>query len=218
MGLIRILLVDDHALMREGVASMLKNVEFIDVVGKVESGEEAINAAQELSPDIILMDIMMKGMTGIEAARWIKEQNSNIRIILLSGEVNQDYISLSAKVGVNGYLPKDVSREALIEAIKKVNAGEKYFSPSIMNIVFEQFYNQEADEKKPAQKSKDLTTREFEVLEQVAMGKSNQEVADALFISIKTVETHKTNILSKLGLKNTAELVKYAIKNNIIEL
>ena len=218
MGHIRVLLVDDHALMREGVASMLKNVEFIDIVGKVESGEEAINAAQELYPDIILMDIMMKGMTGIEAARWIKEQNSNIRIILLSGEVNQDYISLSAKVGVNGYLPKDVSKEALVDAIKKVYAGEKYFSPSIMNIVFEQFYNQEADEKKPAQKSKELTTREFEVLEQVAMGKSNQEVADALFISIKTVETHKTNILSKLGLKNTAELVKYAIKNNIIEL
>lgn len=218
MGLIRILLVDDHALMREGVASMLKNVEFIDIVGKVESGEEAINAAQELSPDIILMDIMMKGMTGIEAARWIKEQNGNIKIILLSGEVNQDYISLSAKVGVNGYLPKDVSREALVEAIKKVNAGEKYFSPSIMNIVFEQFYSQESDEKKPAQRNKELTTREFEVLEQVAMGKSNQEVADSLFISIKTVETHKTNILSKLGLKNTAELVKYAIKNNIIEL
>ena len=218
MALIRILLVDDHALMREGVASMLRNVEFIDVVGKVESGEEAINAAQELNPDIILMDIMMKGMTGIEASRWIKEQNSNIKVILLSGEVNQDFIALSAKVGVNGYLPKDVSKETLIDAIRKVHAGEKYFSPTVMNIVFEQFYQQESDEKKPAQKSKDLTTREFEVLEQVALGKSNQEVADALFISIKTVETHKTNILSKLGLKNTAELVKYAIKNNIIEL
>lgn len=218
MGLIRLLLVDDHALMREGVASMLKNVEFIEIVGKVESGEEGINAAQELNPDIILMDIMMRGMTGIEAARWIKEQNSNIKIILLSGEVNQDFISLSAKVGVNGYLPKDVSRDTLIDAIKKVHSGQNYFSPTIMNIVFEQFYKQESDEKKPAQKNKDLTTREFEVLEQVAMGKSNQEVADALFISIKTVETHKTNILSKLGLKNTAELVKYAIKNNIIEL
>ncbi|ELR72456.1 transcriptional regulator, LuxR family protein [Fulvivirga imtechensis AK7] len=197
---------------------MLKNVEFIDVVGKVESGEDAINAAQDLNPDIILMDIMMKGMTGIEASRWIKEQNSNIKVILLSGEVNQDFISLSAKVGVNGYLPKDVSKETLVDAIKKVYAGEKYFSPTVMNIVFEQFYQQESDEKKPVQKSKDLTTREFEVLEQVALGKSNQEVADSLFISIKTVETHKTNILSKLGLKNTAELVKYAIKNNIIEL
>ena len=197
---------------------MLMNVQYIEVVGKVESGEDAINAAQELSPDIILMDIMMRGMTGIEAARWIKEQNSEMKIILLSGEVSKDYISLSAKVGVNGYLPKDVSKEVLVDAIKKVYAGEKYFSPTIMNIVFEQFYSQESDEKKTTPKNKDLTTREFEVLEQVAMGKSNQEVADSLFISIKTVETHKTNILSKLGLRNTAELVKYAIKNNIIEL
>ena len=105
---------------------MLMNVQYIEVVGKVESGEDAINAAQELSPDIILMDIMMRGMTGIEAARWIKEQNSEMKIILLSGEVSKDYISLSAKVGVNGYLPKDVSKEVLVDAIKKVYAGEKY--------------------------------------------------------------------------------------------
>lgn len=215
---IRILLVDDHALMREGVASMLKDVEFIDIIGKVESGEEAINSAEEQQPDIVLMDIMMGGMTGIEAARWIQEQNNNIKVILLSGELNQELIALSAKVGVHGYLPKNISRAGLVEAIQKVYSGEKAFSPTVMNMVFEQFYQQETKPKKAVTKSKDLTTRETEVLEQVAQGKANQEIADTLFISIKTVETHKTNILSKLGLRNTAELVKYAIKNNIIEL
>lgn len=218
MKRIRVLLVDDHALMREGIAAMLKNIEFIEVVGKVESGEDAINSAEEQKPDVILMDIMMKGMTGIEAARWIKEQHSNIKIILVSGEVSQDFIALSAKAGVDGYLPKDTNREVLVEAIKKVTAGEKCFSPTIMNIVFEQFYQQEATEKKAPVKRKDISTRELEVLEQIALGKSNKEVAEALFISIKTVETHKANILSKLELKNTADLVKYAIKNNIIDL
>lgn len=218
MSKIKVLLVDDHALILEGISSMLKNIEDIQIVGKVDSGEEAINAAQELKPDIILMDIMMRGMTGIEATRWIKEHDSKINIILLSAEVSQDYISMSVKVGVSGYLPKDVSRESLIEAIKTVHSGEKYFSPYIMNIIFEQFYQQESGVKKTAIKNKDLTKREFEVLEQVALGKSNQETADTLFISLKTVETHKSNILSKLGIKNNAELVKYAIKNNIIEL
>ncbi|MEX2336666.1 MAG: response regulator transcription factor [Fulvivirga sp.] len=218
MKRIRVLLVDDHALMREGIAVMLKGIEFIEIIGKVESGEDAINSAEEKKPDVILMDIMMKGMTGIEAARWIKEQHSNIKIILVSGEVNQHFIALSAKVGVDGYLPKDTTREALVEAIKKVNAGEKCFSPTIMNIVFEQFYNQEGTEKKVPVRSKELSNREVEVLEQIALGNSNKEVAEALFISIKTVETHKANILLKLELKNTADLVKYAIKNNIIEL
>ncbi|UII22369.1 response regulator transcription factor [Fulvivirga ligni] len=218
MSSVKVLLVDDHTLMREGIASILQHIEFVQIVGKVESGEEAINAAEELQPDIILMDIVMKGMTGIEATRWIKEQNPDIKIILLSSEVSKDYITLGAKAGINGYLPKNVNKEGLVEAIRKVNAGEKYFSPSIMEIVFENFYEQESTNKKPSKKNTDLSNREMEVLEQVALGKSNKEVADALFISVKTVETHKTNILSKLGLKNTAELVKYAIKNNIIEL
>ncbi|HNP16828.1 MAG TPA: response regulator transcription factor [Fulvivirga sp.] len=217
MEKIKVILVDDHLLLLEGIASMLQNIEYIKIVGKASSGEEAINLVNELTPDIVLMDIVMQGMTGIEATKWIKEQNDTIKIIILTSEVNEKYVSLAIKAGVDGYLPKNVEKPILIEAINKVNAGERYFSQSISSIMLDSFYKQESGETKSAVNS-DLTKREFEILKQVALGKSNQEVADELFISIKTVETHKTNILSKLGLRNTVELVRYAIKNKVIEL
>ncbi|MTI21144.1 response regulator transcription factor [Fulvivirga sp. RKSG066] len=218
MSKIRVLLVDDHQLLRDGLAAMLSNIEHITVVGSAGSGEEAVNMAQEKVPDVILMDIMMGGMTGIEATRWIKEQNANIKVIIISQEVNQGLIGEGIKSGIEGYLPKDVDKTTLVNAINKVNAGEKFFSESITKIIFDSYYQQETGEQKSKAKNKDLTKREMEVLKEVATGKTNQEVADTLFISIKTVETHKSHILDKLGLKNTAELVKYAIKNEIIEL
>ncbi|MEP2773020.1 MAG: response regulator transcription factor [Fulvivirga sp.] len=218
MSKIRVLIVDDHQLLRDGLAAMLRDVEHVNVVGTASSGEDAINVAQDKVPDIILMDIMMAGMSGIEATRWIKEQNPAIKVIIVSMEVNQGLIGEGIKSGIEGYLPKDVDKATLVKAINKVNAGEKFFSDSITKIIFDSYYKQESGEKKEAVKNKDLTKREVEVLKEVAMGKSNQEVADTLFISIKTVETHKSHILDKLGLKNTAELVKYAIKNEIIEL
>ena len=211
------MLVDDHTLLLEGIAAMLGKVEYIEIVAKASSGEEAINLANESKPDLVLMDIMMQGMNGIEATRWIKEQNPGMKIVLLSSEVNENYITLAVKAGVEGYLPKDVSKPTMIEAINKVSSGEKYFAQPVTNIILDTFYKREAGEKRSTPKD-GLTKREHEVLQKVALGRSNQEVADDLFISIKTVETHKTNILSKLGLKNTAELVKYAIKNNVIEL
>ncbi len=217
MEKIKIILVDDHLLLLEGIASMLQNIEYIKIVGKASSGEEAINLVNELNPDIVLMDIVMQGMTGIEATKWIKDQNDNVKIIILTSEVSEKYVSLAIKAGVDGYLPKNVEKPILIEAINKVNSGERFFSQSISNIMLDSFYKQESGEVKSTSNG-ELTKREFEILKQVALGKSNQEVADELFISIKTVETHKTNILSKLGLRNTVELVRYAIKNKVIEL
>ena len=216
---IKILLVDDHSLMREGMAAMLREVDDFIIEGTVSSGEEAVNLAEELHPNVILMDIMMRGMTGIEAARWIKERDSKIKIILVSMEVNKDLIASGIKSGVDGYLHKDSEKEVLVDAIRAVFQGGRYFNEAITSLVFEDFYKHEKTGKPKEKKiSNDLTKREYEILEIVAHGKSNKEVADTLFISIKTVETHKTHILEKLGLRNTAELVKYAIKNNIIPL
>ncbi len=212
----KIILVDDHALLLEGIASLLKNIEYISIVGKASSGEEAINLVNELNPDVLLMDILMGGMSGIEATRWIKEQSPDVKIILLSSEISEDYVKMAVQAGVDGYLPKDVNRKTLLEAIEKVSSGEKFFAQSVTNIILDAFYKGEHT-KKPKQ-SNELSKRENEVLRHVALGKTNAEVADELFISIKTVETHKTNILSKLGLRNTADLVKYAIKHNIIEI
>jgi DNA-binding NarL/FixJ family response regulator len=222
MNKIKVLLVDDHTLMRDGLASILYKTEDIVVVGTPSSGEEAINMTRDIKPDVVLMDIIMKGMTGIEAARWIKEQDSSIKIILISMEVKKEFISAGIKAGIDGYLHKDSDKETLIEAIRAVMRGERYFNEAITKLVFEDFYTNEKTDKGEKQERKklsgDLTKREYEVLEWVAQGKSNKEVADHLFISVKTVETHKMHILEKLGLKNTAEVVKYAIKNKIIPL
>jgi DNA-binding NarL/FixJ family response regulator len=216
---IRVLLVDDHAILRDGIASILSTAEGIEVVGGCSSGEEAINMYSEYNPDVILMDIMMKGMTGLEATRWIKEQNASIKVIIISSEIRKEFVSSGIKCGIDGYLPKDVEKAVLIEAIRTVVQNKKYFNAAVTSLVFEDFYKAEKEGKKRERKiATGLTARESEVLEAIASGKTNQEVADSLFISIKTVETHKANILDKLGLRNMTELIKYAIKNNIIEL
>lgn len=216
---IRVAVADDHGLMRQGIISLLRGNEFIEVVGDVDSGEGAVNMANELSPDIFLMDIVMKGMTGIEATRWIKEHNPKIRIILISSEVNKDYITAGIKSGIDGYLPKDTDKETLLMAIHSAMKGEKYFSPEITALVFQDFYLKEKDGKGlPTKKTTELTRREEEVLVWIAHGKSLREIADELFISVKTVESHKMHIQDKLGLTNAAQLVKYAIEHGLIEL
>lgn len=216
---ITVLLVDDHALVREGVASMIKSDD-IEILASVSSGEEAVNKARELTPDVILMDIMLKGMTGIEATRWIKEHDPKIKVILLSMEVKREFVSAGIQVGISGYLHKDVDKETLLEAIRTVSGGGRFFNEAITNLVFEDFYNKTKTTTTSTRNSTlgDLTRREEEILSLVAKGLSNKEIANQLFISVKTVETHKTHILEKLGLRNTAELVKYAIKNKLVPL
>lgn len=216
---IRIAVADDHGLMRQGIISMLQGDNSIEVVGSVDSGEGAVNMANDLSPDLFLMDIVMRGMTGIEATRWIKEHNPKIRIILVSSEVNKDYITAGIKSGIDGYLPKDTDKETLLMAIHTAMRGEKYFSPEITALVFQDFYLKEKDGKGlPTKKTLELTRREEEVLVLIAHGKSLKEIADELFISVKTVESHKMHIQDKLGLNNAAQLVKYAIEHGMIEL
>lgn len=216
---IKIVLVDDHRLVQEGIASLLEQTEGIAICGKCASGEEAIDLVRSLNPDVVLMDIMMKGMTGIEATRWIKEQNSTTKVILCSTEVKKEFVSAGIKSGIDGYIPKDASKETLLEAIQKVCEGERYFTEAITKLIFEDFYLAEKGEKKRERKfAEGLTDRESEILKLVAEGVGNKEIGERLFISVRTVETHKTHILDKLGLKNATELIKYAIKNNIISI
>jgi len=213
----QIAIVDDHALLRQGIRSLLENLEDIEVIATTSSGEEALALVSTQCPDVFLMDIMMKGMSGIETTRWIKEQNPKVKIILISSEVSKEYIAAGIKAGINGYLPKDSSKEVLIDAIHSVMKGERYFSPEVTSLVFQDFYLKEKDGKGlPRKKTKELSKREEEVLTLIASGRSLREAADELFISVKTVETHKQHIQDKLGLKNTAQLVKYAIDNKLI--
>lgn len=215
--MIKIFLVDDHTLMRDGIVSMLSDCDDIQVVGSSPTGEEAINSVRELQPDVVLMDIVLRGMSGIEATRWIKEQDKNVKVILVSMEVKKEFLSAGIQSGINGYLPKDTDKETMIKAIRTVYSGERYFTDAITKLVFEDFYvHEKLKNPETTRLPNDLTKREYEVLGLVAMGKGNKEVAELLFISVKTVETHKGHILEKLGLRNSAELIKYAIKNNIV--
>jgi DNA-binding NarL/FixJ family response regulator len=215
---IKVLLVDDHQLIRDGIRAMLENTDDMQVIGSVSSGEDSINAVRENRPDVILMDIMMGGMSGIEATRWIKDFDATIKVVMLTMEINKEYVSASIQSGVDGYLPKDVGKETLLEAIRMVRGGARFFNDAIMKLVFEDFYTHEKLKTGDKNLPNDLTKREYEVLGLVASGKTNRELAETLFISIKTVETHKSHIMEKLDLKNTTELVKYAIKNKIISI
>src|SRR5882672_11114282 len=209
---INILLVDDHRLVQDGIAAILDQVEEISICGKCASGEEAVGLVRSLRPHVVLMDIVMKGMTGIEATRWIKDMDSAIKVILISTEVKKEFVSAGIKSGIDGYIPKDATKDILLEAINKVCNGEHYFTDAITKLIFEDYYLTEKGEKKRDRKTtKELTERENEILELVAQGIGNKEIAERLFISVRTVEAHKTHILDKLGLKNTSELIKYAI-------
>ena len=213
-----VLIVDDDAFFCAYLTKLLEKKGY--GVLTVESGPKALKLLNIVLPDIILLDILMPGMNGIESARWIKEIDQAIRVILVTMEVSKDYVSAGIKSGVDGYLPKDVDFNVLHEAIRTVKNGGRFFNEAITNLVFEDFYQKKklTNTNGKVTLPNDLTKREQEVLALVASGKSNQEVADDLFISIKTVDTHKNHILDKLGLKNTAELVKYAIKNKLISL
>lgn len=213
---IKVFVVDDHKLIVDGIVSILSTEEGITVVGTAASGEDAINAVSNLKPDVILMDIVLKKMTGLEACRWIKERDDNVKVLLLSMEVTRDYLKAGIQSGISGYLHKDIDKGTLVKAITTVVNGEHFFAEALTKLVFEDFLQTQKTKTPIELLPNNLTKREYEILASVATGKSNREVADALFISIKTVETHKAHILEKLGLRNNAELVKYAIQNNII--
>lgn len=214
---IRIAVADDHGLMRHGIVSLLEEESELQVIASVSSGEDAVNVANNQPPDVFLLDIVMKGMSGIEATRWIKDQNPGVKIILLSSEVSKEFISEGMRMGIDGYVLKDCSKDTLLEAIHTVMKGEKFFSSEVTNLIFQDFYLKETEGKGlPTKKTKELSKRETEVLVLIASGKTIKEIGNHLFISPKTVETHKLHIMDKLGLTNTAQLVKYAIDNKLV--
>lgn len=218
MNKIKLLVSDDHDLVRDGIVSMLHNASDVQVVAEAEDGIEVIKKLNSMPVDVVLTDIMMPNMSGIELAREIKENHSDVKIILLSMEVTEEFIGEAIKIGVNGYLPKKTKKNELLEAIREVSSGGEYFPTSISQVVFKSFYSKKTMQKNAGKTPGKLSDRELEVLKLVANGKTNKEISDELFISIRTVDAHKNNIMGKLQLKNTAELVKHAIKFGLIEI
>ncbi|MEW5939992.1 MAG: response regulator transcription factor [Chloroflexota bacterium] len=213
---IRLLLVDDHAVVRSGLKMLLANETNLEIVGEAANGAEAVAGAGSARPDVILMDIGLPDMTGIEAARAIKSRYPNIAIVALTIHEDEEYFFNMLDAGASGYVPKRAAPEELLTAIRTAAQGEVYLYPSLAKLLVMDYLSQDrAAENKAA--LNELTEREQEVLAHLAEGATNDQIAEALVISPKTVERHRENIMRKLNLHSRAELVRYAIRKGIIK-
>ena len=213
---IRLLLVDDHAVVRSGLRMLLASEADVEIVGEAGSGSEAVSAAGSARPNVILMDIGLPDMTGIEAARVIKSKFPNIFIVALTIHEDEEYFFKMLEAGASGYVPKRAAPEELLTAIRAASRGEVYLYPSLAKLLVKDYLSQEREqENKPMLDG--LTDGEQEVLSLLAEGATNDEIAKSLVISPKTVERHRENIMHKLNLHSRAELVRYAIRKGIIK-
>jgi two-component system response regulator NreC len=213
--MLRILIADDHGIVRTGLKLLLDRVPEMEVVAEAADGREAVRLARELKPDITIMDIGMPLLNGLDAAAHIVRENERIGVIVLSMHADESYILRALNAGAKGYLLKDHADEDLEQAIRSVSMGKPYFSPSIAQSLLEDYVGLMRERR--LEDSYDLLTeREREVLQLLAEGKSNKEVASFLNVSPYTIETHRTNLMQKLGLHNTAEIVLYAVRKAII--
>ena len=215
MRQIRILLADDHNVMRRGLRLLLERQPEFKVVGEASDGRQAVEQAEATKPDIIVLDIAMPNLSGIEAAQRISALLPQTRIIILSMHSDEGYVLRALKAGAKGYLLKDSAENDLIEAIKAVDEGKAFFSPEISNILVEDYVREM--KRRGAEDSYELLTpREREILQMLAEGKSNKQIATVLDLSLYTVETHRRNLQDKLNLHSFAELILYAVRKGII--
>jgi DNA-binding NarL/FixJ family response regulator len=209
---IRVVLVDDHALVRAGMRSLLGSMQQVEVVGEASSGEEALALARTTLPDIVLMDIAMKGLTGLEAASRMREASPRSRVIILSMHAGEEYVLQALRAGAVGYLLKDAATGELELALRSVMRGESWFSPAVSRQVVEGYVQRVGGESG----ADVLTARQREVLRLVAGGKSTKEIAYDLNLSVKTVETHRAQIMERLGIRDVAGLVRYALRTGLV--
>jgi two-component system, NarL family, response regulator NreC len=216
MGKIRLLLVDDHQVVRAGLRMLFQVEPDIEIVGEAGSGEEALQALQTLRPDVVLMDVAMSGIGGIEATRRIKASSPDTAVLALTMHEDEHYFFEMLNAGASGYVPKRAAPDDLVSAIRSVSQGDVFLYPALAKVLVKEFLRQ--SEAGQAEAREPLTEREREVVAYIAEGYTNREIAEALSISIKTVDRHRENILTKLCLHNRAELVRYAIEKGLISL
>ncbi len=215
MNKIRVLVADDHSIVRKGLSLQLDQHDRFKVVGEAADGREAVRLAEQLNPDVVIMDIGMPGLNGIEATAQIVKQAPAIGVIILSMHSDDNYLARALTAGAKGYLLKDTAAAELDRAVQAVAEGRSFFSPAIAKILVEEYMRQL--KQRGLQDTYDLLTdREKETLHLLAEGKSNKEVAKILNLSVHTVETHRSNIMEKLGLHTTADIILYAVRKKII--
>ena len=213
---IRVVLADDHKIMREGLCSLLRNDPRVEIVGVAEDGRSAVQLAREHKPDVVVMDVAMPDLNGIEAARRIKAEMPDVRILALSMHSDKRYIASMLQAGASGYLLKDCAFKELVQAIHTVSRRQVYLSPSIAALVTDDYVRQlMAKDGSPASM---LSPKEREVLQLMAEGHSTKQIAATLFLSVKTIETHRQQIMEKLDIHSVAELTKFAIREGLTSL
>jgi DNA-binding NarL/FixJ family response regulator len=219
MDPIRVVICDDHALFRRGLSMVLESEPGIEVVGEAEDGEAVVQAVEELAPDVVLMDVRMPKLSGIEATKAIAESAPTTRIVMLTVSDEEEDLYEAIKAGAAGYLLKEISIEEVAEAIRSVVSGQSLITPSMASKLLAEFSNlSKKAEARQAVPTPQLTSRELEVLKLVAQGMSNKEIAAELYISGNTVKNHVRNILEKLHLHSRMEAVVYAVREKILDL
>lgn len=211
-----IILIDDHKIVRDGIRMLLESSENNKIIGEYDSFTQFTDSQSKRIPDVYILDISMPDINGIEASRIIKTENPNAKIIILSMYNNEEFVLKAISAGANAYLPKNISKRELLNAVEKVANGEEYFAEDIQKIIIRSMMQKSNSIDVP--KLNTLSKREVELLKLIVEGKTNKEIADELFISVRTVESHKNHIMVKLELKNQVELIKFAIKEGITAL
>jgi len=214
---IRVLVVDDHTIVRDGICALLALAGDIEVVGEAANGRDAVDMARDLAPDVVLMDIAMPVLGGLEATRRIHKENPSIKIVALTQFGDRDYVFPFIEAGALGFLTKASASSELTSAIRCVHRGESFLSPAVAKLMIED-YQQTAATRDRGDSYDQLTDREKEVLKLVAEGYTTQEIAAALVISPKTVEGHRTSLMAKLDLHNRIDVVKYALRRGLIDV
>ena len=217
MNKINVILVDDHQIVRDGIKSLLSGNDKIKIIGEAENAEDFFDILKIQIPDIVLLDISLPTLSGIEIAKILNKEFAQIKILMLSMYSSEDFIFNALKAGIHGYLPKNTTQKELLLAINTVYNDEEYFSKNIADTILKSYVNN-AKQKNEEANLNTLTNREREVLQYIIEGNNNTNISEQLNISIRTVETHKTNIMKKLNLNSAVDLVKFAIKNNLINL
>ncbi|MFN0159115.1 MAG: response regulator [Bacteroidota bacterium] len=218
---IRVAIVDDHHLVRAGIAALLRNELDIEVIIEASDGLEVMDKLKALSPDVVLMDISMPTMNGIEATGRIKQLGMGIRVLVLTQYDHEEYIKRVMQVGASGYILKNAIAEELLRGIRAVHRGEQFFTPSVSKVMVDSYIKATSGNGSGngnGHKNGSLTNREREILQLIAEGHTNHQIAQRLFISVRTVEFHRANIIEKLGVHDTASLVKKAIQMKLINL